>query len=594
MAGGQSVSCNWTETIAAGGPAATLRRMKTAVIAIGVAVPLIGNPGLARATMWPDQAVERPEPAPTPPAVHKQVATPSRRAVLSRRLGRSAPAGHSKLANAPQADAKPHGPLIIAISIEKQHLRIYDANGLFAESPVSTGMPGHPTPMGVFSVIQKSRLHHSNIYSGAPMPYMQRITWSGVAMHAGVLPGHPASHGCIRMPMAFAIKLWGWSKLGARVIVAPGDIAPAEISHPALMTHAAPARPTAPPAPETPIAGAAKAEKVDVAAAPASDPNGPQAERQNLPLEQAPLRPSISDRVRLADATADLPATSSSRSDTAIDSAIAAGAAVPDRGASSEPKPTAAIPASPDHRAETAPGETAAISPSEAPAHPEGANAPAHPAAPDRAEATAQGASPDKDTAPPAKDQSRTAEGPREVMPKTNAPADMAAAGPPQRDVATAPSEPAPAAVKRSGHIAVLISRKEARLYVRQNFEPWFDVPVTIARSDQPLGTHVFTARADASDPASYHWSVVSLPQLPKRHDAVDDPRSRHKRPMAAAESEPSAPPAAADILDRLKIPDDAVAKIAAALTPGGSIIVSDHGLGGETGLGTDFIIPLR
>ena len=97
---------------------------------------------------------------------------------------------------APQKEAgKPQGPLIIAISIQKQNLKIYDAKGFFAETPISTGMPGHPTPMGVFSVIQKHKLHHSNIYSGAPMPYMQRITWSGVAMHAGVLPGYPASHG---------------------------------------------------------------------------------------------------------------------------------------------------------------------------------------------------------------------------------------------------------------------------------------------------------------------------------------------------------------------------------------------------------------
>src|SRR5258708_15185628 len=68
-------------------------------------------------------------------------------------------------------------------------------------------MRGHPTPMGVFSIIQKHKFHHSNIYSGAPMPYMQRITWSGVAMHAGVIPGYPASHGCIRMPMNFAVKM---------------------------------------------------------------------------------------------------------------------------------------------------------------------------------------------------------------------------------------------------------------------------------------------------------------------------------------------------------------------------------------------------
>ena len=100
--------------------------------------------------------------------------------------------------------AKPQAPLIIAISINKQTMKIYDANGLFAETPISTGMRGHSTPMGAFSVIQKQKLHHSNIYSGAPMPYMQRITWSGIAIHAGVLPGYPASHGCIRMPMAFA------------------------------------------------------------------------------------------------------------------------------------------------------------------------------------------------------------------------------------------------------------------------------------------------------------------------------------------------------------------------------------------------------
>ena len=88
--------------------------------------------------------------------------------------------------------------------------------------------------MGVFSIIQKHKLHHSNIYSGAPMPFMQRITWSGVAMHAGVLPGYPASHGCIRMPMAFAAKMWNWTKMGARVMVTPGEMTPASFSHPLL------------------------------------------------------------------------------------------------------------------------------------------------------------------------------------------------------------------------------------------------------------------------------------------------------------------------------------------------------------------------
>ncbi len=150
--------------------------------------------------------------------------------------------------------AKPHGPLIIAISIEKQNVKIYDANGFFAEAPVSTGMKGHPTPMGVFSVIQKHKLHHSNIYSGAPMPYMQRITWSGVAMHAGVLPGYPASHGCIRMPMAFAMKMWNWTRMGARVVVTPGEMTPASFSHPLLVTQKVVPQPAAEPQADAPPA----------------------------------------------------------------------------------------------------------------------------------------------------------------------------------------------------------------------------------------------------------------------------------------------------------------------------------------------------
>ena len=96
---------------------------------------------------------------------------------------------------------------------------------------MSTGQAGHRTPTGVFSVIGKERWHHSNIYSGAPMPWMQRITWSGVAMHAGVVPGYPASHGCIRLPAGFAPQLYGMTKMGARVVVTPRDIEPVEFTH---------------------------------------------------------------------------------------------------------------------------------------------------------------------------------------------------------------------------------------------------------------------------------------------------------------------------------------------------------------------------
>src|SRR4051812_32996718 len=170
-----------------------------------------------------------------------------------------------------ETGAKPQGPLIIAISIDKQKVRVYDSNGLFAESPVSTGMKGHSTPMGVFSIIQKHKFHHSNIYSGAPMPYMQRITWSGVAMHAGVLPGYPASHGCIRMPMAFAMKMYNWTRMGARVVVTPGEMTPASFSHPLLATRKVVAQPTSArePQPDAPTAAMDdKAANADVISRP--------------------------------------------------------------------------------------------------------------------------------------------------------------------------------------------------------------------------------------------------------------------------------------------------------------------------------------
>ena len=179
-------------------------------VAIFTAAGAIGITSQAEAALYywsdSDPALSRPGPT-VPPSRQGKRRHPEKKAEL-----------------AEKESTKPQGPLIISISIAQQRMRIYDANGFFAETPVSTGMPGHPTPMGVFSVIQKHKLHHSNIYSGAPMPYMQRITWSGVAMHAGVLPGHPASHGCIRMPMAFAMKMWNWTKMGARVVITPGEI----------------------------------------------------------------------------------------------------------------------------------------------------------------------------------------------------------------------------------------------------------------------------------------------------------------------------------------------------------------------------------
>ena len=134
------------------------------------------------------------------------------------------------------AERLPAGPLQIVISIKKQQLTLYAGGHPVAHSRVSTGVPGHPTPQGVFCVLEKQIYHESNIYSAAPMPFMQRITWSGVAMHQGVVPNYPASHGCIRMPADFARRLWGMTKVGARVIIAQDDVALSEISNKRLFT----------------------------------------------------------------------------------------------------------------------------------------------------------------------------------------------------------------------------------------------------------------------------------------------------------------------------------------------------------------------
>ncbi len=137
-------------------------------------------------------------------------------------------------AGQPTLQAAPMGPFEIIVSIGDQRVSLYGSTGLIARSRVSTGMRRHPTPLGIFSVIQKQRWHRSNIYSAAPMPFMQRITWSGIALHAGALPGHPASHGCIRLSRDFAVLLWRLTRRGTRVIIARREVAPADIVDPHL------------------------------------------------------------------------------------------------------------------------------------------------------------------------------------------------------------------------------------------------------------------------------------------------------------------------------------------------------------------------
>jgi lipoprotein-anchoring transpeptidase ErfK/SrfK len=565
------------------------------------------------------------------------------------------PRGHqAKKIQVPEKEsAKPQGPLIIAISIEKQSLKIYDANGFFAATPISTGMKGHPTPMGVFSIIQKHKLHHSNIYSGAPMPFMQRITWSGVAMHAGVLPGYPASHGCIRMPMAFAVKMWNWTKMGARVVVTPGEITPASLSHPLLAAQKVVPQPAAASEPQTDTPPAAKADKAaaaDAAINPAI--SEPSLELRSTVghddgakpvIEEASASAPSRELTQTADASDALPAAKAPVTMTdatpsggsapqreqpaaqtesapvtgdAVKAGDAANADTKPEAANSETATSAAEPttvksgetvSSDDKPVETKPSEkaTAEIKPVEIDTIGEAGQKP------DQAAVAEQPGSDAVKTEATTSASMETSEKASEKSDDT-VKAVTAVGGPvadvkkdearlPDTEKKPAASKPDPAtatAPKRKGQIAVFISRKDSKLYVRENFAPLFNAPVTIAPSDRPLGTHVFTAQVDKDDANVLHWSVVSLPvsarHAERRHE--DERASRRRKIAGAVEvKEMPVPDSPAEALDRLTVPADAMARITEALSTGGSIIVSDQGISAsETGEGTDFIVSLH
>ena len=173
-------------------------------------------------------------------------------------LAKQARPAPSAVAAAPRAAGE---PIMAIVSIKTQQVTFYDADGWILRAPVSTGVGGRETPAGVFAVIEKERDHHSTMYDDAWMPNMQRITWNGIALHGGPLPGYAASHGCIRMPYGFAEKLYDKTWIGMRVIISPNDAVPVEISHPALLTPNAQAIAAAPAQADTLVREADEAKK---------------------------------------------------------------------------------------------------------------------------------------------------------------------------------------------------------------------------------------------------------------------------------------------------------------------------------------------
>jgi L,D-transpeptidase catalytic domain len=361
----------------------------------------------------------------------------------------------------------PKGPLQIVVSIDHQRVTLFSNGVRVAQGPVSTGVPGHPTPMGVFSIIEKDRYHHSNLYSNAPMPFMQRITWSGVALHEGVLPGYPASHGCIRMSRDFAQKLWPTTQLGARVIVARGELAPVDFEHPKLFV----------PKPK--------------------------------PAEPEVAANTTTDGYRAAPITLAQAATPDAR----------------EGGATATPAEVAPATAQPG-ASDSVPAGSDIIRPA-----------------------------PTIDPAKPITPRLRAAEQP----------------------------------VKRSGQVAVFVSRKEMKIFVRQGFVPLFDMPVVIDEPDRPLGTHVLTAMAVTDN--GMRWNLMTIPTDSSAPvDQRDYNRKRSKEPSRPAmQLKPSS--TAAEALDRIAMPKEAVERISELLIPGSSLVIADEGLGRETGRYTEFIV---
>lgn len=432
----------------------------------------------------------------------------------------------------------PKGPLEIFVSIEQQRLHFYSNGQLVATEPVATGVPGHLTPLGVFSVIERDRYHHSNLYSNAPMPFMERITWSGVALHEGPGVGHQASHGCIRMPRDFAAKLWMLPTMGMRVIIARQELRPNPFADSHLFVHK--------DAPATAALqhGVQTAQQVP-----------PGTKSDAAPAGVMPASPQPASAATPSPAAADKPATTD--------------AAVPPQPAASAPaQATASAPA---NAAETAP----ALGTSPA----AGATA-AAPSAPPASTPPVPGAAA---SAPPAADMTAPIAIENVPIPLT---------------------KPARITEGSDKPIAIFVSRKTGRIYVRQNFAPLFDAPVTIENPKQPLGTHVYTAMEYMPDHSTFRWTETTIPTRSAaskkvvRWKYVRDGWGRRHRVRVEeriAEPEPAQPASTPEeALARIQIPQDVIDQISRLMVPGSSLVVSDQGLGPETGVHTDFIVVTR
>jgi hypothetical protein len=436
-------------------------------------------------------------------------------------------------------------PVMAVVSLSDQRVTIYDANGKIMESPVSTGSRGYETPAGIFTIVQKKEEHRSNLYDDGDMPFMQRITWTGIALHAGILPGHPASHGCVRLPMAFAQRLFGTTELGLRVLIVREDMAPSDISHPALF------KPK--PVPPDLVQLAPKATRLAALWSDAGIVPGSARHLQVLQslaaAKAAELEPAARRlrETRAAAAKAASEAAGAGRAVRAQEADLAkAEGALKDRERRLEAttSPQARERAEVEKaKAQTRVGEVRA-----------------------RLQAT------------------RLQEQAKREAAERSAEEAMAAASAKERA-----AQAAEEAARRTFPVSVFVSRKTQRLYVRKGNHPVYEGPVAIRDAQAPIGTFVFTA-FDVAKTGEPRWKVTAMYPNPTRIEPA--PAERRARPGHAGAA-PTDVTAAAAALDRVGMTEEARDLISEVVLPGSSLIVSDEGLSRETGKDTDFVVVM-
>jgi hypothetical protein len=437
--------------------------------------------------------------------------------------------------------------MLAVVSLGDQRVTIYGPNGPIMQGPVSSGATPNDTPVGIYSVLQKNREHYSNRYDDAAMPFMQRITWTGIALHGGALPGYPASHGCVRLNQDFARQLFDKTKLGMRVIVSRNNMAPAPISHP-LLFKPAPFRdniavlsPAAITGPTTTDAG----------------PNDPPelstrtATLQAIMTAKAAEADELGKKVDAARVVVKQKTRESARATKAVRTAERAHKNAIDWLADAEKDLARAKKPSAVTRAEE-----------------------------QKTKATA------KIAETKAKLDAVTAENAPALEEMKRAEEAFKAADAEQKTAAAAARD----AERKLSPVSVFVSLKTKKLYVRQAFEPIFEADVTIRDPDQPIGTHTFTALDYQPGGRDMRWNVVSIagrqPGEPEKSSGMN--QRRRNQSVEAIQTDTAAATAA---LDRIEIPRETVDRIAELVLPGSSLIVSDEGAHKETGKATDFVV---